>query len=86
MEFTDLYKDTDELIRILMAAPPAKTLTDNYRNPYTGKTTLELLGKASSQAGPESGLPAATEESPIFKRLSSKLKLMLHSFFRDRGA
>ena len=86
IRFSDLYKDTDELIRILMEAPPAKTLTDNYRNPYTGETTLEVLGKVSSQAGSESGLPTEAEERTIFKRLSAKLKSMLHSFFRDRGA
>lgn len=69
-----------------MEAPPAKTLTDNYRNPYTGETTLEVLGKVSSQAGSESGLLTAAEKSTIFKRLSAKLKSMLHSIFRDRGA
>ena len=84
IRFSDLYKDTDELIRILMEAPPAKALTENFRNPYTGQTTLELLGKVSSQAGSENGLPAAAERSTILKRLSAKLKSMLRNILGDR--
>lgn len=45
--FKDLYKHLNHLVEYLRAAPPLPSLTDNFRNPYTGETTLEILGSAA---------------------------------------
>lgn len=49
IKFEDLYKHLNHLVEYLLAAPPLPSLTDNYRNPYTGETTLEILGAAVSK-------------------------------------
>ena len=41
--FKDLYKHLNHLVAYLTKSPPPQALTDNYKNPYTGETTLELL-------------------------------------------
>lgn len=40
--FEDLCTDFDVLVKALMKAPPA-SMVNEYRNPYNGKTTLEIL-------------------------------------------
>lgn len=47
IQFKDLYKHLNHLVEYLRAAPPLPSLTDNFRNPYTGKTTVEMLGSAT---------------------------------------
>lgn len=47
IQFKDLYKHLNHLVEYLRAAPPLPSLTDNFRNPYTGETTLEILGSAA---------------------------------------
>lgn len=47
IKFKDLYKHLNRLVEYLLAAPPVPSLTDNFRNPYTGETTLEILGSAT---------------------------------------
>lgn len=44
IEFKNLYKHLNRLVEYLLVAPPLPSLTDNFRNPYTGETTLEILG------------------------------------------
>ena len=41
----NLYKHLNHLTAFLLKSPPPKTMTDNYRNPYTGETTLEILNR-----------------------------------------
>lgn len=43
IEFENLDKDLNHLVEDLLSSPPPKSLTDNYINPYTGETTLELI-------------------------------------------
>ena len=43
IHFDNLYKHLNTLVRNLLESPPAKSLTDNFRNSYTGKTTIEIL-------------------------------------------
>lgn len=47
IQFKDLYKHLNHLVEYLREAPPPPSLTDNFRNPYTGETTLEILGSAA---------------------------------------
>ncbi len=42
--FSDLYKHLNHLTAYLLEHTPVSKITDNFRNPYTGKTTLELYG------------------------------------------
>lgn len=48
--FKDLYKHLNHLVGYLTKDPPPQSLTDNYRNPYSGETTLEIIGKSSKDA------------------------------------
>lgn len=45
IQFKDLYKDLDHLVEYLTQSPPPSSLTDNFRNPYTGETTTAILSK-----------------------------------------
>jgi hypothetical protein len=47
IQFKDLYKHLNHLVEYLRAAPPPSSLTDHFRNPYTGETTLEILGSTA---------------------------------------
>ena len=66
-----------------MAAPPEQSLTDNYKNPYTGETTREIVGrltpKKEEEQKPESISPSVCEnvestEKNVFKRDGSWFK------------
>lgn len=43
VHFRDLYKHLNHLVAYLLKEPPAKSITDNFKNPYNGQTTRELL-------------------------------------------
>ena len=43
IKFEDLYSYPPDLYDLLTAMKPFKQITDNYRNPRSGKTTLEIL-------------------------------------------
>ena len=47
--FKDLYKHLNHLVKYLLEAPPPASLTDKFRNPYTGETTLEILGSVAAK-------------------------------------
>lgn len=44
IRFSDLYTYPDDWIDILKITPPV-SLTDNFPNPYTGQTTIQILEK-----------------------------------------
>ena len=46
IKFKDLYKHLNHFVEYLTQSPPPSSLTDNFRNPYTGETTTEILSKA----------------------------------------
>lgn len=48
IKFNDLNKDPDEVMRYLLAAPPKQSMTDNFKNPETGETTLEILRRSEN--------------------------------------
>ena len=43
IRFRDLYKHLNHFVAYLQEQEPPPTLTDNYKNPYTGQTTAEIL-------------------------------------------
>lgn len=43
IRFGDLYKHLNHLVKFLLKAPPEQSLTDNYKNPYTGEATREII-------------------------------------------
>lgn len=49
LKFDDLNIHINYLVRSLLREPPADSLTENYKNPYTGETTLEILHKNTSK-------------------------------------
>lgn len=48
IQFKNLYKHLNHLVKYITEAKPSQSLTDNYRNPYSGKTTLEIIEKAET--------------------------------------
>lgn len=46
IRFGDLYKHLNHLVKFLLKAPPERSLTDNYKNPYTGETTREIIDRS----------------------------------------
>lgn len=66
----------------MLVAPPEQSLTDNYKNPYTGETTREIFGRLTPKKEdqkPESNSPAVFEnvestEENVFNRFGSWFK------------
>lgn len=74
--FKDLYKHLNHLVGYLTKDPPPQSLTDNYRNPYSGETTLEIIGKSNKDALHE---PVSEPlEKPKKKGFFSWLKSIFH--------
>ena len=49
IRFKDLYKHLNHLVGYLTADAPPQSMTDNFRDPYTGQTTLEIIGQSGTQ-------------------------------------
>lgn len=45
IRFRDLNKNLDGLVRMMRRTQPEQALTDNFKNPYTGDTTIEILAR-----------------------------------------
>jgi len=46
IEFKNLYKHLNHLVKYITEQKPSQELTDNFKNPYTSETTIELLMKS----------------------------------------
>lgn len=46
IQFSDLYKQLDQLTKYLTEQKPPESLTQNFQNPYTGQTTAQILATA----------------------------------------
>lgn len=71
IRFQDLYKHLNHFIAYLQEQKPSLALTESYRNPYTGQTTVEILaqeGKGAGQAKPPESVPTVAEISPADSR------------------
>nr|WP_300915340.1 hypothetical protein [uncultured Acetatifactor sp.] len=53
IQFKNLYKHLNHLVKYLLAAPPDQSLTGDYRNPYTGETTREIISRRTTVKGEE---------------------------------
>ena len=60
--FRDLYKHLNHLVQYLQENEPPRSLTENYPNPFTGETTIQIL--ASSKM-PEKVDPAHKAEVEV---------------------
>lgn len=49
IKFNDLYMKLDDMVEYMLKSPPEQTLTDNYKNPYTGEKTSEIAGKVLTE-------------------------------------
>lgn len=45
--FDDLYKDLDRLVDYMTKNTPPQAWSDNYKNPYSKKTTLEIMSESN---------------------------------------
>lgn len=69
IQFRDLYKHLNHMVEHLLAASPLPSLTDNFKNPYTGETTLEILGSTTVKER------SVTTEADLEKQESRAAKL-----------
>ena len=46
--FRDLYKHLNHLVAYLTKQKPPESLTKNFENPYTGRTTAQILASEKS--------------------------------------
>lgn len=46
IRFGDLYKHLNHPVKFLLKAPTEQSLTDNYKNPYTGEKTREIIDRS----------------------------------------
>jgi hypothetical protein len=60
IEFKNLYKHLSHLVTYITDQEPPAALTNNYRNPYTNKTTIEIIGTDTLPAE-ENTSPASTQ-------------------------
>lgn len=83
IRFADLYKHLNHLVEFFKKSPPPASLTENYRNPYTGSTTLELLGAAETEPNTEI-LDEQRTDDTADKRitLAARIKSLFNRIFR----
>lgn len=75
IRYSDLYKHLNHLVEYFKEAPPPASLTDAFRNPYTGETTLELLGKDETQPKTEAA-NVKSEGNTADKRLTLAARII----------
>ena len=83
IRFADLYKHLNHLVGFFEKSPPPASLTENFRNPYTGETTLELLGKEETHTKTELSDVQRTDVA-VDKRitLAARIKSLFKRVFR----
>ena len=69
IRFKDLYKHLNHLVGYLTADSPPQSMTDNFRNPYTGQTTLEIIGQSGRKD--TQNVPAQKEKKGFLAWLRS---------------
>lgn len=76
--FKSLYKHLNTFVNYITTNTPQQSITDDYRNPYTGETTKEILEKHHTIKEDVVCEPAiqATKKTSIFQRISEFLKSM----------
>ena len=83
IEFKHLYKHLNHLVDYVTSHEPPSALTDNYRNPYTELSTLEIIDSIPSsveQAPHDSNDQLNQEVTPngIFAKLRNILNYIPH--------
>lgn len=69
IQFRDLYKHLDHLVDYLTKSPPPASLTDYYRNPYTGQTTASILEELKPVEAVEAAPAVPPQESVQASRM-----------------
>ncbi len=76
IQFKDLYKHLNHMVEYLLASPPPQSMTDSFKNPYTGETTLEMLAKTSIKTETAAVENDSAKSDGFFKRLSEQIKAL----------
>lgn len=64
------------MVEYLLASPSPQSLTDNFKNPFTGETTLEMLGGTSIKAETAAVENDSVKSGGFFKKLSEQIKAL----------
>lgn len=65
IHFNDLYKHLNHLVSFMTDSQPPVSLTEKFHNPYSGKTTAELLAstQVSVNNNPTTEIPKKTQKN-----------------------
>jgi len=74
IQFNNLYKHLNHMVEYLLAAPPAPALTDNFKNPYTDETTVEILGVPAKTKGKVETVVDSQKKDSRIAKLFAKTK------------
>lgn len=76
IQFKDLYKHLNHMVEYLLASPPPQSMTDNFKNPHTGETTLEVFGETNTKTETVTVEKDSVKNDGSFKKLSEKIKAL----------
>lgn len=82
VHFNDLHKDLDKFTQYLLENTPPHSLTEDYRNPYSGRTTAQIRRNRAEIITPCNACDEVqTEKSKRFSFFAA-LRSFLARFFR----
>jgi len=76
IHFNDLYKHLNHMVDYITHNPPPDTITNNFINPYSGKTTKELANDNNCIVSDEINIEAPVE-LPISQHSKNKFSAFL---------
>lgn len=77
IRFHDLNSDLDTFVKYLTENTPPERLTENYVNPYSGKTTAQIRRERAAVIAPQN----ACDEGRVEQAKTSRLLSAIRTFF-----
>ena len=74
IKFRDLNSNLDEVVAYVQKQSPPAWITDNFRNPYTGQTTREMLGLGATKPVPGTKIAPAAEPQIVHEVPTETIK------------
>lgn len=81
VHFNDLHKDLDEFTKYLSENTPPNSLTEDYRNPYSGKTTAQIRREKAAVIVPHNACDEVRHDEDAHFSFFAALKSFLARFF-----
>ncbi len=84
IQFKDLYKHLNHLVEFLTESPPPESITDNFKNPYNGQSTVEIqrLQKQLSNPTPYAKHSCQSTNTSTVQKSKKSIAQLLFSLFK----